>query len=293
MSAQPTNSAAHPPAKATTLSAVRDVFSDKKVVESHLLNYAGAQVLRMLLSSAAFAIRGVSKSWPDNEWTRQLQRSGFVILPGFLDPDAFERVKQDFVEATRIGRYAPIQDGDTRSERYTLSNQLWNTLPSVARMLSDPRLIRTLEGAERKAIEIGDVWFDVVRNGDPKKGQDSQKQLHSDIFFTTHKVWFFLEPVKVEDGPLCFAEGTNRVSWKRLVFEYSKSIRFDQLTDYSFRVEPDDKAFLGLDEKALTCPENTLVIANTCGFHRRGEAVAGHTRKQIHFCIRSKPFSIS
>ena len=147
------------------------------------------------------------------------------------------------------------------------------------------------KGVERKPIDIGDVWFDTVVNGDPRKGEDSQKQLHSDIFFTTHKVWFFLEPVKLEDGPLCFAPGTNRVTWKRLVFEYSKSIKYDQLSDYSFRVEPADKAYFGFEEKSLTCPANTLVIANTCGFHRRGDAVAGHTRKQIHFCIRSQPFA--
>ena len=284
---------AKPVAKGSPLSAVRDVFSDKKVVESHLLNYAGAQVFRMLLSSAAFALRGISKTWPETEFTRQLTRRGFIMIPGFLDPDVFDRVKQEFLEATRIGRYAPIQDGDTRLERYTLSPDLWRALPTIARLLADPRLIHTLEGAERKAIDIGDVWFDLVCNGDSKKGQDSQKHLHSDIFFTTHKVWFFLEPVTLEDGPLCFAEGTNRVSLKRLVFEYSKSIRFDRLSDYSFRVEPADQAFLGFDERALTCPENTLVIANTRGFHRRGDAAAGHTRKQIHFCIRSNPFFLS
>jgi hypothetical protein len=272
------------------MSTLTDVFSEKKVVESHALNYAGAQVLRVLLSSAAFASRGVTKSWPATDATRTLLDQGFVVMPDFLGSEAFAQVKADFVAAATIGKYNPIQDGDTRSERHTLPPDLWKTLPAVSRLLSDSKLIQTLEGAERKPIEIGDVWFDTVVNGDPQKGQDSQKQLHSDIFFNTHKVWFFLEPVKLEDGPLCFAPGTNRVTWKRLVFEYSKSIKYDQLSDYSFRVEPDDRAYFGFEEKPLTCPANTLVIANTCGFHRRGDAVAGHTRKQIHFCIRSRPF---
>ena len=39
---------------------------------------------------------------------------------------------------------------------------------------------------------------------------------------------------------------------------------------------------------------DVLYFADTSGFHCRGDAVAGHTRKQIHFCIRSnKPFSFS
>jgi len=53
------------------------------------------------------------------------------------------------------------------------------------------------------------------------------------------------------------------------------------LTNYSFRVEPKDRTFFGCVEKALTCPENTLVIADTRGFHRRGDAKEGHTRRQF------------
>ena len=273
---------------------LRDVFSDKKVVENHLLNYAGAQVFRSLLSSAAHTFRGVPKSLSETDLTRKLLRDGYIVLPKFLDRSAFQKVKDEFFNFAGKECYTPISDGDTRSERYTLSSEHWNRLPAVAHLLSDTRLVQALEGAERNAIEIGDVWFDTIYNGDAQKGADSQKELHSDTFFTTHKIWFFIEPVSVEDGPVCFAPGTNRLSWKRLMFEYKKSIHFDRFKDYSFRVEPKDKALLGCEEKPLTCPENTLVIADTSGFHCRGDAVAGHTRKQIHFCIRSnKPFSFS
>ena len=270
---------------------LKDVFSNKKVVENHLLNYAGAQILRVLWSSIAYSCRGMLQSWPKNNLTMMLRENGFILIPNFLSQKVFDQVKDEFFNTTDIGSYAPIKDGDTRVERYTFSPDKWKTLPAVNKLLSDNLLVRTLEGAELKNIEIGDIWFDTIYYDDSQKVASSQSQLHSDTFFNTHKVWFFIEPVKLENGPLCFVPGTNRLSLKRLMFDYNKSIHFEKLTDYSFRVEPKEKTFLGCIEKALTCPENTLVIANTRGFHCRGDATAGRTRKQIHFCIRTnKPF---
>jgi len=221
-----------------------------------------------------------------------LRKNGYILIPNFLSPEGFQQVKDEYFNGNGIGSYMPIKDGDTRVDRYTFSPDKWKTLPAVNKLLSDNLLVQTLEGAELKNIEIGDVWFDTIYYDDPQKVASSQSQLHSDTFFNTHKVWFFIEPVMLEDGPLCFVPGSNQLSLKRLMFDYKKSIHFEELTDYSFRVEPKDRTFLGCIEKALTCPENTLVIANTRGFHRRGKAKEGHTRRQIHFCIRTKtPFS--
>lgn len=261
-------------------------------MENHFLNYAGAQILRVLLSSTAHAFRGMSQSWPKTNLTTMLRKNGFIIIPKFLNRKNFQQVKDEFSHATDIGSYSPIKDGDTRVERYTFSPDEWKMFPAVTKLLSNSLLVQTLEGAELKNIEIGDVWFDTIYYDDPQKVASSQNQLHSDTFFTTHKVWFFIEPVKLEDGPLCFVPCSNRLSLKRLIFDYTKSINFADLTDYSFRVEPKDRTFLGCMDQALTCPENTLVIANTRGFHRRKNATAGHSRKQIHFCIRTNnPFS--
>ncbi len=273
---------------------LKEIFSSKKVVENRILNYAGSQILRILLSSAAYSFRAISQSWPKINLTMMLQKNGYILIPNFLNHGDFQQVKDEFYNTSNIGSYSPIIDGDTRVERYTFSTDQWNKLPAVTKLLSDNLLLQTLEGAELRNIEIGDIWFDTINYGNSQKGASSQTELHSDTFFNTHKVWFFIEPVTLEDGPLYFVPGTNKLSIKRLMFEYKKSINFEQLKDYSFRVESKDKFLIGSKEKAIICPDNTLVIANTRGFHRRGFAKPGRSRKQIHFCIRTKtPFSFS
>ena len=272
---------------------MKEIFSSKKVVENRILNYAGSQILRVLLSSAAYSFRAMSQSWPKINLTMMLQKNGYILIPNFLNHGDFQQVKDEFYNTNNIGSYSPIIDGDTRVERYTFSTDQWNKLPAVTKLLSDNLLIQTLEGAELRNIEIGDIWFDTINYGNSQKGASSQTELHSDTFYNTHKVWFFIEPVTLEDGPLYFVPRSNQLSLKRLIFEYNKSINYKILTDYSFRVEPKDRALLGCEEKALICPSNTLIIANTRGFHRRGQAKVGHVRRQIHFCIRTKkPFSL-
>ena len=271
---------------------LKDIFSNKKVVENRILNYAGAQVMRVLLASTAYSFRNMMQSWPKTKLTMMLRKNGYIIIPNFLSPIAFKQVKDEYFNASNIGLYTPIKDGSTSVERYTFSSDKWKTLPGVTNLLSDNLLVKTLENAELENIQIGDVWFDAIHYDEPQKMASSQNQLHSDTFYNTHKVWFFIEPVNLEDGALYFVPGTNKLSIKRLIFEYKKSIDFEKLKDYSFRVESKDRVLIGCKEKAIICPDNTLVIANTRGFHRRGFAKPGHSRKQIHFCIRTKtPFS--
>tara|TARA_Y100000748_G_scaffold226442_1_gene190804 strand:- start:944 stop:1711 length:768 start_codon:yes stop_codon:yes gene_type:complete len=253
----------------------------------------GAQVLRVLCSSGAYFLRDKLQSWPKTNFTTMLRKQGFIIIPNFLSNESFKKVKDEYFNATNIGLYTPIKDGNTIVERYTFSLSQWKTLPGLSELLSNRLLIKTLESAELKNIEIGDVWFDTIHYDESQKIASSQNQLHSDTFYNTHKVWFFIETVNIEDGPIYFVPGTNNLSMKRLVFEYNKSINFKELNDYSFRVEQKDRVFLGCKEEAIICPANTLVIANTRGLHRRGKGKAGNTRKQIHFCIRTNnPFSL-
>jgi len=272
---------------------LKDIFSDKKVVENTILNYAGSQILRVLLSSFAYSYRSTLKSWTNTNLTIMLRKKGFILIHNFLSDEDFKKVKDEFNNKRKAGCHSPIKDGDTFVDRFTYSPDQWRRLPAINKLLSNNLLLKTLESVELENIDIGDVWFDTINYGNSKKGASSQTELHSDTFYNTHKVWFFIDPVTLEDGPLYFVPGSNQLSLKRLIFEYNKSIHYKNLKDYSFRVEPKDRAFLDCEEKALICPSNTLIIANTRGFHRRGQAQVGHFRKQIHFCIRTKkPFSL-
>jgi hypothetical protein len=81
----------------------------------------------------------------------------------------------------------------------------------------------------------------------------------------------------------------------RLAWERQQSLCRGSGNRYSARGSPRiaeaELADVGLPPPtALTAKANTLVIANTHGFHRRGDAPAGSSRLEIYASSRTNPF---
>ncbi len=111
--------------------------------------------------------------------------------------------------------------------------------------------------------------------------------MHSDIFFNTHKAWLYLRDVDTEIGPLVFVKGSHRLSLGQLGYLYQESV---SRAKGSRRITPDELERLGLEETVLVCKANTLVIANTCGYHRRLRGEPGRERLALHWSVRLNPF---
>ncbi len=91
--------------------------------------------------------------------------------------------------------------------------------------------------------------------------------------------------------------GSHRLTRRRLGWEYRQSLQArvspdEHVSAGSFRAGPDDLEAMGLPEPvALSVPANTLVLADTVGFHRRGEAQDGRPRRAIYIFMRTNPFN--
>ncbi len=112
------------------------------------------------------------------------------------------------------------------------------------------------------------------------------------------KAWFFLQDVEISDGPFNYCVGSNRLGWRRLKWEYAKSVKGKFNNDGysekgSFRAFDEDLKQLNLNSpKKILVKKNTLVIANTNGFHCRGDAEGGASRTSIFVSSRVNPFNI-
>ena len=59
----------------------------------------------------------------------------------------------------------------------------------------------------------------------------------------------------------------------------------------SFRIEPDELAALGLPApRAFAVPANTLIVADTYGFHARGPSAGRSVRVEVWAYGRRSPF---
>jgi hypothetical protein len=125
---------------------------------------------------------------------------------------------------------------------------------------------------------------------------DPQTALHADTFHPTVKAWLFLTDVAEDEGPFVYVPGSHRMTPERLAWEKERSIHasagLDRLSSRgSLRVRPDELSGLGLPApKAFAVPANTLVVADTSGFHARGLSVRPSTRVEIWTYGRRNPF---
>jgi hypothetical protein len=80
---------------------------------------------------------------------------------------------------------------------------------------------------------------------------------------------------------------SHRVSLTQLYYIYQESCTRNA---GSRRIACEELERLGLQETIVTCPKNTLVIANVSGFHRRVRGRPGCRRYAVHVSLRVNPF---
>lgn len=123
---------------------------------------------------------------------------------------------------------------------------------------------------------------------------DPNKDYHYDTFHITFKCWLFIEKVDFSNGPFRYIPNSNNFSLKRLFFEWKMSILYclNSNINSSFRVSKKLKSKLDQKSIPMIVDDNTLVMANTHGLHRRGDASIGTTRYAIQFWTRENPFKL-
>jgi hypothetical protein len=141
-----------------------------------------------------------------------------------------------------------------------------------------------------------------IQQSDSEQGpRDSQKDLHSDTFHPCIKAWLYLDAADASNGPFEFVPGSQRLTWRRLRWEYQQSLEASRhgterksarYWDGSFRVKEAELVEMGLGSPvSLRVPPNTLLIANVRGFHRRGKALAAKPRLSLWMQSRDNPFN--
>jgi hypothetical protein len=125
---------------------------------------------------------------------------------------------------------------------------------------------------------------------------DPQTRLHSDTFHSTTKAWLFLTDVRENEGAFTYVPGSHKLTAGKLEWQYRVSQRAKKSNDKetregSFRIEASELEPLGLSQPIqLAVPANTLVVADTSGFHARGPSMTGALRVEIWALGRRQPF---
>ena len=269
-------------------------FERNPVIGSRWLNERGLHTARVRLAGRIAEMRRRRLASLVSEADRAgFERDGFVIRPNFLpDAEFAELLRQ--VKAYR-GILREIGEGDTILRKIALDPKTLAALPALGRLLRHPEwrgLIRYIGSRDAEPV----VWIQSILRHAHEGPADPQTALHADTFHPTVKAWLFLTDVAADAGPFTYVPGSHRLTPERLDWERRMSLAAPSSRDAdtrqgSFRIEPGELAALGLAEpRIFAVPANTLIVADTFGFHARGPSAGRSVRVEIWAYGRRSPF---
>ena len=269
-------------------------FERNPVIGSRWLNEHGLHTARVRIAGRIAEMRRRRLAGLVSAADRAaFERDGFVIRPNFL-PDA------EFTELLRQvktyrGMLREIGEGDTILRKIALDPKTLMALPALGRLLRHPEwrgLIRYIGSRDAEPV----VWIQSILRHAHDGAPDPQTALHADTFHPTVKAWLFLTDVAADAGPFTYVPGSHRLTSERLAWERRMSLaaplsRDPEIRQGSFRIDPAELAALGLPEpRAFAVPANTLIVADTFGFHARGPSAGRSVRVEIWAYGRRSPF---
>ncbi len=272
------------------------IFSTQKLIKSHFLNKMGLQLFRIRMASFIYGLRKNKSTSIITQEYEQYQRDGIVQIDDFLDESKFESLKKEARDVVNKGIWDTERtDGPNTIYIRKISELNVDEYPTLFQLTKDEKLNALFRAVEKRNLDIakGEVIVQVqyLTQGKDTPNHDPETELHSDTFFNTNKAWLYLNDVASENGPFVYVRGSHKLDLKnRMKKEFEHSL--DKETKGSRRVYKDELIEAGLNEEHFTCKENTLVLANTFGYHRRARGKDGYDRLTIAFSARYNPFLI-
>jgi hypothetical protein len=272
-------------------------FRANGLIGSALLNRLGLHVVRKVLAHGFTSVRrGALSGLAPRELRRSFRRDGYVAVPDFLPADQFEALRAEARALAAEPGVRQLQEGDTFTRLALLDDEALARAPQMKRFLEGGRFLGLVNYCGAR-LKLPFCQVQVLRRDFAANESDPQKDLHSDTFHPTLKGWFFLEDVDPQKGPFEYVPGSHRLTRKRLAWEYRQSLKARRspnphVSDGSFRIRQGELGELGLPEPMkFAVPANTLVLADTAGFHRRGQTLDGSERMAVYIFMRTNPFN--
>ncbi|WP_375194530.1 phytanoyl-CoA dioxygenase family protein [Sphingobium sp.] len=269
-------------------------FVDNPLIGSPRLNALGLHATRVRAAHAMTARRRAKLAAPVEAADRAaFDRDGVVEIRDFLPAPTFQALREQLFAYRGPAR--EMVQGDTITRRLAMDPAARRALPAFERFSRDARwaaLARYVAGFDIEPL----LYIQSILPQRHSAPPDPQVRFHADTFYPAMKAWLFLEDVPLETGPFAYVKGSHKLTPARLAWEKQRSLSARDgdcrlSARGSLRIDTSELAALELPQPTVfAVPANTLVIADTFGFHARTQASLPATRVEIWAYGRRNPF---
>jgi hypothetical protein len=269
-------------------------FADNPILGSRRLNERGLHMRRVQLAHAACDRRRRRLASRVSSADRTaFDRDGYLVRGDFLPPEEFAALVAQ-LRAYRTDGWE-IAQGNTLNRKIAVDSACLRCAPALHRLLASPawrNLLAYVGGCRAPPL----VFLQTLHRQGREGPIDPQTVLHADTFHPTVKAWLFLTDVAQGAGPFTYVPGSHRLTPARLRWEQRVSVAASasvnrETREGSFRIDVADLPTLGLPPPIeLAVPANTLVVADTFGFHARGPSAQPSHRVELFALGSRHPF---
>ncbi len=269
-------------------------FRDNPILGSPTLNAWGLHAARRRLADRLARRRRVRLAGFISALERApFDRDGYFVRRNALGEAGFAALRRE-IEASRLPA-REMRQGQTVTRRIGLDDAWLAAMPATRALVKDAGVRALIHYAAGCGGEPTFALQSII--ADPARDErDPQTSFHSDTFHPTAKAWYFLVDVGEDDGPFAYVPGSHRLTERRLAWEREQSLGARMSEDRmhgegSFRATDADLAALDLPPPIrMTVPANTLIVADTSGFHARSASPKATHRVEIYATLRRTPF---
>lgn len=283
-------------------------------------NRLGLQPVRCMLERFSHRPNAKRAMPAMRELAQDLIDNGMIVIPDFLEPEQFERIRREFelsfgdhqanietVDDNTVNKLSPTklstEDGVhtavIRGVRQSSSRIREDRYPYTAEyLLRNPRILSVVSAALGRTVKYNPGAYFQREYRNPGAESDSEQNivLHEDVHYTSFKAFYYINDNDADNGAFIAVPKSHLLNWKRLRHEYAYSVDIARQKNgkpvshpqhESGRMEVYGQVY---DKEELTEVQaigkaNTLVIANTMAFHRRGGS-SDTERQQVRMCFR-------
>jgi Phytanoyl-CoA dioxygenase (PhyH) len=271
-------------------------FARNPIIGSEKLNEHGLHTARVTIACRLAEMRRRRLARLVSAADRQrFDRDGFVVKHDFLPPNLFAQLVEQVQNLRAPAR--EMVEGDTVTRHIALDPAVLKRVPAARQLLRLPEY-RNLISYAGSSAATPMVYLQTILSHAVEGLGDPQCDLHTDTFHPTVKAWLFLNDVEPDSMPFVYVPGSHRLTQQRLSWEREMALAASRRAQQGHpeprlvrAIAPDELGELGLPApRAISAPANSLVVADTFGFHARGTSAAPTTRVEIWAFGRRNPF---
>lgn len=245
-----------------------------------LLNLLGYHFLRILFLNGSVALRK-KRDFDDPKRKKVLEamlRDGAVVIPDFFPDDVFRKIKDECAskDLALFNERAPriVRSGFVSEDMVTASAILEEHLARNRFNADIASAVLRQDVAAVPTVLVESTWTSAEDIGKPTT--DKADNLHFDVCYPTLKCFLYLNDVDASNAAFSYVYGSHRMTWARAWMEHVMGLKFWFWNkEERMRITPEVPArFIkahGMKVVPLEGKANTLIIANTMGFHQRGQ----------------------